>query len=119
MYTSRRRCIIWYESLYHSGAKSRYTPEYQERVRFCSYTWSYIVNHSRNKIVRITYGVARENEEQIYRENMHYHTCRDIYKERQTYIYCNRNETIVDLRGIGPYSCSPGEKIIGNLKELE
>ena len=54
----------------------------------------------------------------MYRENIHYHTCRDTYTEQPICIYCIRKENIVDLRGIGPNSHSPCERIIGDLDEL-
>ena len=111
-------CLVWLESLYHSGAKSRDTPRYQEDVRFFAYIWPYIINQARNRTTGTTDGVARETGEQVYREGIHYHTCPDIHEEQPTCVHCNRRETVVDLRGISPQSYIPGKRIIGDLKEL-
>ena len=62
--------------------------------------------------------MAQETGEQVYRENIHDHTCRDIYKDFPECKDCIRVETVVDLRGIGPNSYCPGEIIIGDLDEL-
>ena len=111
-------CLVWHESLYHSGAKSRDTPRYQEDMRFVAYIWPYLVNQARNRTTGTTDGVARENGEQVYRENIHYYKCGDIYNVETTCVHCNRKETVADLRGISPNSYVPGERIIGDLEEL-
>jgi phosphotransferase system IIA component len=108
-------CLIWHESLYHSGAKSRDTPRYQFDMRFFSYIWPYIANQARNRTAGTIDGVARETGEQVYREGITYHTCQDIYKEHPTCVHCKRRETVVDLRGIPPTSLVPDERIIGDL----
>ena len=87
-------------------------------MRFFAYIWSYLANQARNRTTGTTDGVARENGEQVYRENIHYHGCRDIYKQEPRCIDCNIHETISDLHGIEPSSYSPSERIIGDLEEL-
>ena len=111
-------CIIWHESLYHSGAKSRDTPHYQADMRFFAYIWPYVRNQVRNRAAGTMDGVARETGEQVYRGNIHHHTCGDIYNDYPTCVHCKRRETVVDLRGVPPTSFVPGERIIGDLEEL-
>ena len=53
-------CIIWHESLYHLGAKSRNNPDPSLDMRFFSYIWPRIKNNQRNRTVGTTYGLARE-----------------------------------------------------------
>ena len=87
-------------------------------MRFFAYIWIYLANQVRNRTVGTTDGVARENGEQVYRENIHYHICGDIYNVEQVCVHCNRHETVVNFRGIGPQSYVPGERIIEDLEEL-
>ena len=67
-------CVSWHELIYDSSAKYRNTPEYQEYMRLFPYIWPFLANNARNRTVGTTYGVARENSEQVYKENVHYHT---------------------------------------------
>ena len=112
-------CIIWHESLYHLGTKSRNAPGSQEDTRLFSCIWASIENNAQNMTVRTIDGVAQENSEHVYWENIHDHTCRDIYKDRPTCPDCDGYETLVDLRDIWPNSYSPGERIIGDIETLE
>ena len=113
--------VIWHEGLYHSGAKSRNTPEPQEDRRFFAYLWPYVRSNARNRQAGSCDGVARASGDEVFRKNIHDCTCKHLYTEKQDdhpCKYCNVEEINIDLRGIQPTSYSPCDRIIGDLKML-
>ena len=78
--------IIWYESLYHYGFKSR---QYecpviqnnlaQEDKRLLAYLWKHDPKYTKSRKKGTTDGIAREYSEKVYRENITDHTCFKLY----------------------------------------
>ena len=105
--------------MYHSGAKSRNTPEAQVDRRFFAYLWPYVAANSRNRQVGSCDGVARASGDEVFRKNIHDCTCKYLYSETEDhhpYKYCKDEEILIDLRGIQPTSYKPCDRIIGDLK---
>ena len=118
-------CIIWHESLYHSGAKARGTYPPQLDRRFFPYVWPFAFGNSRKRDKDSMDGVAREIGDSLYRNHVHVHTCLCLYKKYSTCRFCNFNretgkspESVVDLRGVPPTSYNPGDRIIGELDQF-
>ena len=107
--------IIWHESLFHAGAKSR--PDLED-LRFFSYVWP----ENSSKKVRRTKGtndgVAREIGEQVYRNNITNLICNDLYKGKKECLQCRSWEQVIDLQDIPKNSYQPGQRIIGCLETL-
>ena len=111
--------VIWHEGLYHSGAKSRNTPEAQTDRRFFAYLWPFVKANSRNRQAGSCDGVARASGDEVFRTNINECTCKYLYEEidsNHPCIYCKDEEILMDLRGIQPTSYSPCDRIIGDLK---
>ena len=106
--------IIWHESLFHAGTKSRM---YQEDMRFFSYVWPEDFSKRDQRTKGTTDGVAREDGDQVYRTNITNKICKDMYKTLPKCLHCRRFETTIDLRDIPPNSYNPGDYIIGDLDE--
>ena len=64
-----------------------------------------------------TDGVARENGDQVYRQDITNKICPDMYKSLPRCNLCRQNGSTLDLRDIPPNSYHPGEYIIGDLDE--
>ena len=111
--------VIWHEGLYNSGGKSRNTPEPQMDRRFFAYLWPYVKSNSRNRQVGSCDGVARVSGDEVFRKDIHKCTCKYLYNERNNPCeYCREEEILIDLRGIQPFSYSPGDRIIGDIEML-
>ena len=75
--------IIWHESLYHSGGKSR-TRQWVitlEDMRFFGYVWPKVVGNTRNRRVGSMDGIGREDGSNIYRGNKKDRTCEYMYEQ--------------------------------------
>ena len=107
--------IIWHESLFHAGAKSR---EGLQDMRLFSYIWPEVFGNARNRTKGSTDGVAREYGDQVYRDDITNKICKDFYEEDPDCGNCSKEAEILDLRGVLPHSFAPGDRIIGCLKEL-
>ena len=107
-------CIIWHESLFHAGARSRQSID----MRFFSYVWPLLPSSTGQRTHGTMDGVARELGDQVYRENINSKICVDIYKDSPNCINCRKWEETLDLRGIPPTSYAAGERIIGSLDSL-
>ena len=88
-------------------------------MRFFSYIWPGIKNNTRNRTVDTNGGIARETGDEVYRGNIHYHTCEDLYMKNPNCPKYKNREILVDLRDMFPTSYSPGERIIGNLENSD
>ena len=83
--------IIWHESLFHAGAKSRDTAD----MRFFSYVWPHLLSSTGQRTHGTMDGVARELGDQVYRESINSKICLDMYKENPNCIYCRKWEECV------------------------
>ena len=109
--------VIWHEGLYHSGAKSRNSPEPLVDRRFFAYLWPFVKSNSRNRQAGSSDGVARAGGDEVFRTNIHQCTCRSLYiEENNPCRFCQNEEILIDLRGIQSTSYSPCDRIIGDLK---
>ena len=106
--------IIWHESLFHAGTRSRDSIN----MRFFAYIWPRVLSNTGQRTHGSMDGVAREIGDQVYRESINSKICVDMYKENPNCIKCRRWEEIVNLRGIPPTSFASGERIIGCLDTL-
>ena len=106
--------IIWHESLFHTGARSRDTQD----MRFFSYIWAYVLSSSRNRSKGSIDSVAREIDYQVYHNNITTEIYKDLYTLSPKCLYCRKLEEIIDLRDILPKSYAPGDRIIGCLDSL-
>ena len=106
--------IIWYKSLFHAGAKSRNN---SEDMCFFSYVWPDNDDLSTNRTKGTTDGVARENGDQVYRQDITNKICPDMYKALPRCNLCRQNGSTIDLRDIPPNSYHPGDYIIGDLDQ--
>ena len=70
--------IIWHGSLFHAGAKSR--DELQD-MRLFSYIWPEVVGNARNRTKGSTDGVAREQGDQVYCNDITNKICDEFYEE--------------------------------------
>ena len=59
-----------------------------------------------------------EYGESVYRNDIHCHTCQDLYNSTPRCPDCQKPETEIDLRGIPFNSYNPGDVIFGDMKEL-
>ena len=116
--------IIWHESLYHAGGKSR-TREWVitlEDLRFFGYIWPQIVGNSRRRCGGSLDGIRREDGSTIYRGNKKDRTCEYMYKENNECRHCQQgvNSMLeeIDLSEVPENSYNPGDKIMGCLEEL-
>ena len=80
--------VMWHEGLYHSGAKSRNTPEAQVDRRFFAYLWPYVAANSRNRQAGSCDGVARASGDEVFRKNIHDCTCKYLYSETEDHHPC-------------------------------
>ena len=112
--------LIWHENLYHSGAKSRSdrNGNHIDDMRFFSYVWPELATSVGNRNRGLNDGVAREEGDLVYRENLSYHTCQHLWDESPPCQLCQQDETVIDLSNIPPRSYLAGERIFGDLKEL-
>ena len=74
--------IIWHESLFHVGTKSR---KGLQDMRYFSYVWRDVSSDSRNRTKGSTDGVARETGNQVYRDNIINKICKDSTKNIQDF----------------------------------
>ena len=88
--------IICQESLYHSEFNSRQyiSPVIennltQEDKRMFVYLWKCNPKYPKSRSRLANNGTAREYVEQVYRKNIHIHTCRNLYKAAPT---CNQRQ---------------------------
>ena len=107
--------IIWHESLFHAGAKSR---QGLEDLRFFSYVWPENYSKKVRRTKGTSDGVAREIGEQVYRSDITNLICKDLYKDKKECLQCRSWEQIIDLREIPKTSYQPGQRIIGCLETL-
>ena len=107
--------IIWHESLFHAGAKCR---NGLQDMRYFSYIWPDVGGNSRNRTKGSTDGVAREQGDQVYRDNITKKICEDFYEQEPGCSKCSNEAGILDLSSIPPLSYAPGDRIIGCLEEL-
>ena len=91
--------VIWHEGLYHSGSKSRDTPDPQMDRRFFAYLWPYVKSNSRNRQAGSCDGVARASGDAVFRDDIHKCTCKHLYTERGLHPcqYCKEDEILIDL----------------------
>ena len=106
--------IIWHESLFHAGTRSRNT----EDMRFFSYVWPHLPSNTTRRTRGTMDGVAREPGDHLYRNNINSKVCDDMYRELPRCLHCQKLEEILDLRSIPSTSYAPGERIIGCLDTL-
>lgn len=111
-------CLIWHEGIFHSGAKSRNTPDPQQDLRFFSYVWPYIESKAGNRTSISCDGVNRSCGSRVHRENIHEQTCEYLYHNNDQCPHCRNEEMIIDLRTISRNSYLPSERIIGDLVNL-
>jgi len=116
--------IIWHESLFHAGGKSR-TREWiitLEDMRFFGYVWPKVLGNTRNRNVGSMDGIGREDGSHIYRGNKTERTCEYMYEDNLECDHCQHtlgnNLDEIDLSEVPENSYSPGDKIIGCLEEL-
>ena len=107
--------IIWHESLFHAGAKSR--SNNTQDMRFFSYVWPDNDSVSSDRTKGTTDGVARENGDQVYRKDITNKICPDMYKALPRCNCCRQDGITLDLRDIPANSYNPGAYIIGDLDE--
>ena len=107
--------IIWHESLFHAGAKSR---NGLQDMRLFSYIWPEVVGNARNRTKGSTDGVVREQGDKVYRENITNKVCEEFHAEDPVCFNCCKEEEILDLSGVSPNSYASGERILGCLEEL-
>jgi hypothetical protein len=107
--------IIWHESLFHAGAKSR---DGLQDMRLFSYIWPEVVGNVRNRTKGSTDGVAREQGDKVYRENITNKVCEEFHAEDPVCFKCCKEEEILDLSGVSPNSYASGERRLGCLEEL-
>mgnify|MGYP000215071243 CR=1 FL=1 len=70
--------IIWHEALFHAGGKSRTA---LEDMRLFGYVWAEDDDGTLTQRTRgTTDGIAREQGDQIYRNNITNKICKDIIK---------------------------------------
>ena len=93
--------IIWHESLFHAGAKSR---DNKQDMRFFSYVWPDNDMKSGMRTKGTMDGVACENGDQVYRNDITNKICTDMYKSKQTCKHCKIFEVTIDLTDISPIS---------------
>ena len=110
-------CVIWHESIYHSGAKSRNTPNAQQDDRFFAYIWPFVQNNTRNRTSGNSDGVARESGDRVFRDNINEETCEHLFQNQEGYPHCINSEYEIDLSPIPNSSYKPGDWIIGNLDD--
>ena len=77
--------IVWHESLFHAGAKSR---NESKDMRFFSYVWPDNDAFSTNRTKGTSDGVARENGDQEYRHNITNKICPHMYKSLSRCTLC-------------------------------
>ena len=87
-------------------------------LSFFSYVWPEIASLLRNRNRGINDGVAREEGDLVYREDLTDHACQHLWDESPPCQLCQQPETVIDLSNIPAESYSPGERIFGDLKEL-
>jgi hypothetical protein len=116
--------IIWHESLYHAGGKSRtrhWTITLQD-MRFFGYLWPNVIGNTRNRNVGSMDGIGREDGSNIYRGNRRERTCEYMYDSNSQCSHCQHDITDVldeiDLSEVPENSYNPGDNIIGCLVEL-
>ena len=75
--------VMWHESLYHSGAKSRQSPSelVKDDLILFMYLWTFIVNNQRNRNVGTTNGVAREYGWYLHWDKLDKYMCKDFYDD--------------------------------------
>ena len=111
--------IIFHEGLYYAEAKTRNTPQFQPDKHFHSYVWPGDNTIKRNRNSSVNDGIARVMGNKVYRNDIHQHTCKHLYDKCNTKCdKCKSDEVTIDLRGVKEKSFIPGEKVIGDLKEL-
>ena len=106
--------IIWHKSLFHAGTKSR---DGLQDMRLFSYIWPEVVGNARNRTKGSTDGVAREQGDQVYREDMTNVICNQFYEDNPSCVHCSKEIEILDLSGVSSNSYNPGDRIIGCLEE--
>ena len=111
-------CLIWHEGIFHSGAKSRNTPDPQQDLRFFSFVWPYIESSRGNRTSISCDGVNRSCGSRVHCENIHKQTCEYLYENNDQCPHCRNEEMIIDLRTISRNSYLPSERIIGDLVNL-
>ena len=86
---------MWYELVYHSGAKSRQTPTglIKPDLRLFTYMWPFISNNQINSNVGTTNGAAREYGEYLHRDNLDTYMCKD-FMMRYVNVLIVRKETL-------------------------
>ena len=75
--------VIWHEGLYHSGSKSRNTPEPQADGHFFLYLWPYVRSNTRNRQVGSYDGVAKASGYEVFRKNIRHCTCKYCNMEKE------------------------------------
>jgi hypothetical protein len=87
-------------------------------MRLFSYIWPEVVGNTRNRTKGSTDGVAREQGDQVYRQDITNKICNQFYEENPVCDNCSKDPEILDLSGVLPTSFVPGDRIIGCLEEL-
>ena len=115
----KNMAIIFHEGLYYADAKTRNTPQFQPDKHFHSYVWPADNTKIRNRSSGLNDGIAREMGNKVYRTDISRHTYKYLYDKCST--NCDKyksDEVVIDLRSINDLSNLPGEKLIGDLKNL-
>ena len=86
-------CIIWNESLYHSGAKSL---EGRTSMRFFSFVHPYVDDIERNKQPRSVQAIMKENGQQVYRDFINCF-CSDCHNNSPRCLECKNGERFIEL----------------------
>ena len=87
-------------------------------MRLFSYIWPEVVGNSRNRTKGSTDGVARDQGDQVYRDDITNNLCEEFYEEDPGCRMCSTEAEIIDLSGIPPTSFASGERIMGCLEKL-
>ena len=88
--------VMWHESVYHSGAKSRIGPSefVKPDLILFMYLWPKVANNQQNKTGCTTDGVAREFGELLYRNIIDNFMCPEFYDEVCECPQCMEGETV-------------------------
>ena len=111
--------VMSYESLYHSGTKSRVSPSglVKADLRKFKYLWPKIVNNQRNRTVGTTDDVAREYSEYLHRDKLDKYMCKDFYDDTCECPQCMEGETVINCTYVPKILFNQaGEPIVGDLK---